>query len=176
MGHAIISLKPRYADLILTGKKSVELRNRIIRLKPGTAIWIYATRPVGRIVAFAKVKAVVHDEPTLIWKQFKRDICIDKAEFNSYTEDKEHVSAVTLTGVQELTEAPTLDGIRELAGAFHPPQFYAYLKSENGLLGFLNAISRSDVQGRLATEQSEAKRRAGNGRRDIKRMTERRGT
>ena len=140
MRQAIISLKPRYADLVLSGKKSVELRNRIVRLKPGTTIWIYATRPVGRIVAFAEVKAVVHGEPTLIWKRFKKYICIEKAEFNSYTEDRKRVSAVTLTRVQKLTERPTLDGIRELTGAFHPPQFYAYLTSENELLEVLNEI------------------------------------
>ena len=165
MGHAIISLKPRYANLILSGKKSVELRNRIVRLKPGTTIWIYATRPMGRIVAIAEVKAVVHDEPTLIWKRFKRDICIEKTEFNSYTGDRERVSAVTLTRVQELAEAPTLDGIRELTGTFHPPQFYAYLTSENELLGVLNGISRSDVQGGLAEKQAEVMNRAGGGRR-----------
>ena len=164
MRQAIISLKPRYADLILTGKKSVELRSRIVRLEPGTTIWIYSTRPVGRIVGFAEVKSVVHDEPTLIWRRFRKKICIDEAEFNSYTEDRERVSAVMLTGVQELTEAPTLDGIRELAGTFHPPQFYAYLTSENELLGVLNAILNSDVQGGLAERQSEAVSRAGNGR------------
>ena len=166
MRQAIISLKPRYADLILTGKKSVELRSRIVRLKPGTAIWIYATLPVGRIVGFAEVKSVVHGKPTLIWRRFKNKICIDEAEFNSYTEDRERVAAVTLTGVQELTEAPTLNGIRELAGTFHPPQFYAYLTSENELLGVLNAIPRSDVQDRLAADPAQTRSRAGNGRRD----------
>ena len=165
MRQAIISLKPRYADLILTGKKSVELRSRIVRLKPGTTIWIYSTRPVGRIVGFAEVKSVVHGEPTLIWRRFKKKICIDEAEFNSYTEDRERVSAVTLTRVQELAEAPTLDGIRELTGTFHPPQFYAYLTSENELLGVLNGISRSDVQGGLAEKQAEVMNRAGGGRR-----------
>lgn len=180
MNHAIISLKPRYADLILSGKKSVELRNRIVKLKPGTTIWIYATRPVGRIVAFAKVKAVDYGEPTLIWKQFKNNICIKKTEFNSYTEDKKRVSAVTLTRVRELTEALTetltLDGIRGLTGAFQPPQFYAYLRSENELFEVLNGISRSDIQNRIGTEPAEAESRAGSGRLNPPERTERRGT
>ena len=166
MRQVIISLKPRYADLILSGKKSVELRNRAVRLESGTTIWIYATRPVGRIVAFAKVKAVVYGEPTSIWKKFKREICIEKSEFNSYTEDRERVSAVALTRVQKLTERPTLNGIRELTGTFHPPQFYAYLTSENELLEVLNGISRSDIQNRVGTELAETESRAGSGRRD----------
>ena len=180
MKQAIISLKPRYANLILSGKKSVELRNRIVRLEPGTKIWIYATRPVGRIVAFAKVKAVDYGEPTLIWKQFKKKICIEKTEFNSYTEDRKQVSAVTLTRVRELTDARTealsLDGIRGLTGTFHPPQFYAYLRSENELFEVLNGIPRSDIQNRNGTEPAEAESRAGSGRRDQPERTERRGT
>ena len=55
MDQAIISLKPRYVELILSGKKTVELRNRVVRMDPGTVIWIYATRPVGGIVALAEL-------------------------------------------------------------------------------------------------------------------------
>ena len=146
MGNAIISLKPQYAELVVSGKKSVELRNRIVRLSPGTKIWIYVTRPVGRIVAFAEVKSVVHDEPALIWKHFKKDICIEKTHFDSYTEDKERVSAVTLTAVRELPEAPTLDGIRKVVGTFHPPQFYARLAAESGLLAVLSGLAKQPPQ------------------------------
>ena len=142
MDDAIISLKPRYAELVVSGKKYVELRNRIVRLTPGTKIWIYATRPVGRIVAFAEVKSVVHDEPALIWKQFKKDICIEKTHFDSYTEDKERVSAVMLTAVRMLSDAPTLERIRKVVGTFHPPQFYARLAAESGLLGILSGLAK----------------------------------
>ncbi len=142
MNNAIISLKPRYAELVVSGEKSVELRNRIVRLNPGTTVWIYATLPVGRIVAFAEVESIVHDEPTLIWEQFKGDICIEKTHFDSYTKDRERVSAVKLTAVRELQEAPTLDGIRKVVGTFHPPQFYARLAAESGLLGILSGLAK----------------------------------
>lgn len=142
MSNAIISLKPRYAELVVSGKKSVELRNRIVRLNPGTTVWIYATLPVGRIVAFAEVESIVHGKPTLIWRSFKKDICIDKTLFDSYTKDRERVSAVKLTAVRELPEAPTLDGIRKVVGTFHPPQFYARLAAESGLLGILSGLAK----------------------------------
>ena len=151
MNNAIISLKPRYAELVASGKKSVELRNRIVRLNPGTKVWIYATQPMGCVVAFAKVKSVVHDEPALIWRRFERDICIEKTHFDSYTEDRERVSAVMLTAVRELPEPPTLDRIRKMAGAFHPPQFYARLASESGLLGVLSKLAKKSRR-RLAVD------------------------
>ena len=142
MNNAIISLKPQYAELVVSGKKSVELRNRIVRLNPGTTVWIYATLPVGRIVAFAEVESIVHGKPTLIWRSFKKDICIDKTIFDSYTKDRERVSAVKLTAVRKLSDAPTLDGIRKVVGAFHPPQFYARLAAESGLLGILSGLAK----------------------------------
>jgi len=142
MSNAIISLKPRYAELVVSEKKSVELRNRIVRLNPGTTVWIYATLPVGRIVAFAEVESIVHGKPALIWEQFKGDICIEKTHFDSYTKDRERVSAVKLTAVRELQEAPTLDGIRKMVGTFHPPQFYARLAAGSGLLGILSGLAK----------------------------------
>ena len=72
MKQAIISLKPQYAELILSGKKTVELRNRIVRMEPGTVIWIYATRPFGGIVALAELDSVVHDTPAGIWVRYGR--------------------------------------------------------------------------------------------------------
>ena len=158
MNDAIISLKPRYADLVLSGKKSVELRNRIVRLHPGTKIWIYATQPKGCVVAFAVVKSVVHDEPALIWRRFERDICIEKTHFDSYTEDRERVSAVMLTAVRKLPEPPTLDRIRKLVGVFHPPQFYARLASESGLLGVLSKLAGNRAGGSPWTQATGAER------------------
>ena len=78
MSQAIISLKPRYAKLVVAGDKTVELRNRIVRLNPGTLIWIYATKPMGRIVGVAEISLVVHADPAQIWRRFGENICIDK--------------------------------------------------------------------------------------------------
>ena len=96
MNQAIISLKPQYEDLVLSGKKTVELRNRVVRMEPGTMIWIYATMPVGGIVALAELDSVVHDTPEEIWVRFAREMCIDRAHFDSYINNRESVSALIL--------------------------------------------------------------------------------
>ena len=88
MNQAILSLKPQFADLILSGEKTVELRNRVVRMEPGTVIWIYATKPVGGIVARAELDSVVHDTPSEIWIRFEREMCIDRAHFDSYIDNR----------------------------------------------------------------------------------------
>ena len=142
MEQAILSLKPQYVELILSGKKTVELRNRIVRMEPGTVIWIYATKPVGRIVALAELDSVVHDTPAEIWVQYGREICIDRAHFDSYINNRESVSALILSSVRKLKHSVTLDWIRRSTGNFQPPQFYSRLSLDGRLSSTLNNALR----------------------------------
>ena len=142
MEQAILSLKPQYVELILSGKKTVELRNRIVRMEPGTVIWIYATKPVGGIVALAELDSVVHDTPAEIWVQYGREICIDRAHFDSYINNRESVSALILSSVRKLKHSVTLDWIRRSTGNFQPPQFYSRLSLDGRLSSTLNNALR----------------------------------
>ena len=138
VNQAIISLKPRYVDLVLSGKKTVELRNRTVRMNSGTRIWIYATRPVGGIVALAEVASVVHGAPVDIWNRFEREMCIEKTCFDSYIKNRERVSALILTSIRKLKHSATLDWIRRSVGDFQPPQFYTHLTLDGRLSSTLN--------------------------------------
>ena len=168
MNQAIISLKPRYASLVLSGAKTVELRNRIVRLKPGTWIWIYATRPMGRIVGVAEIESVVHAGPAEIWRRFGEDLGVDRSGFDSYVGNRERVSALVLGAVEELGGSMTLDRIRRSVRAFQPPQFYAHLPAGNQLRGTLDRIREVEAGSALIGERRERSRRehdgSGNGR------------
>lgn len=138
MIQAIMSLKPTYGNLILSGDKTVELRNRVVRVNPGTKVWIYVTHPASHIVAVADVELVVHDKPSVIWSRFGKRICIDKDRFDSYVGSRNCVSALVLSSVTKLNEPLTLDGIRQKVRTFYPPQFYTYLSPGSGLFTTLN--------------------------------------
>ena len=160
MNQAIISLKPQYVELVLSGQKSVELRNRIVRLEPGTRVWIYATKPVGGIVAMADVESVVHAKPAAIWRRYGKEICINKDCFDSYIGDRECATAMILTSVRKLHEFLALDGIRRAVGSFHPPQFYARLSSECVLFGALNRRVSIGSDGDIDEDRKELARGA----------------
>ena len=138
--QAIISLKPQYAELILSGEKTVELRNRVVRMEPGTVIWIYATKPVGGIVALAELDSVVHGNPAEIWVRYEREMCIDRDHFDSYINNRESVSALILSSVRTLKRSVTLDWIRRSIGSFQPPQFYYRLSLDGRLSSTLNGV------------------------------------
>ena len=150
MSQVIISLKPEYAQLVVAGDKTVELRNRIVKLKRGTLIWIYATRPLAGIVGSAEIAAVVHAEPSEIWRRFGASLGIDRIGFDAYIGERQRVSALVLRSVTVLGECVTLDRIRQTVGAFHPPQFYSRLRRGSPLRRALDVV-RED--GRLLGER-----------------------
>ena len=53
MVKALLSVKPEYAEKILSGEKIYEFRRRIFKRKDVDILVIYATRPQCRVVADA---------------------------------------------------------------------------------------------------------------------------
>ena len=141
MGQAIISIRPAYGELVLSGSKTVELRNRIVRIDPGTTIWLYFTLPIGKIVAQADVSSVVHGSPPEIWKRFSEQMCIDRSCFDDYVGGRGCVSALVLTCVKKLATPVPIGGIRRVVRTFHPPEFYARIVPESPLFRMLNSES-----------------------------------
>lgn len=138
MNQVIISLKPEYGELVLSGSKTVELRNRVVRIESGTTLWIYVTRPVGKIVAQARVRSVVYDSPPAIWTRYCEQMCIDQEGFADYVGGRDQVSALVLEDVRKMDTPITVGSIRRVVGAFHPPQFYARITPGSGLFRALN--------------------------------------
>ena len=133
-----MSLKPEYGEMVLSGSKTVELRNRVVRIEPGTTIWIYFTSPESKIVGVADVSAVICDNPSVIWRRFGKRMCIDQVKFEEYVGDRVRVSALVLKDVRKLDEPVPIGGIRRVVRSFHPPQFYSRVTPESRLFRVLN--------------------------------------
>jgi predicted transcriptional regulator len=118
---AIISIHPTYADAILAGKKTIELRRRIPELPSGTRLWIYATRPTGAVVGVATIQEVTRAHPATIWKRHRNGAGVDHASFKAYFNGAEKAVAILLAAVQRV-EPITIDQLREIREGFHPPQ------------------------------------------------------
>ena len=125
--------------------KLLKSGNRTVRLKSGTTIWIYATQPVARIVAKAKIRTVFHGVPAEIWVRYGEKLCLEKPQFDLYIGNSSQITALVLWSVKEVKDLFSLENIREVVENFHPPQFYSYLPSDNQLLGTLNRLEITSV-------------------------------
>jgi predicted transcriptional regulator len=123
---AIISIRPAYADAILAGSKTVELRRRVPLVAPGTRLWIYATRPVAAIVGFATIKHVAKSRPSAIWRAHRAKAGIDHAAFKAYFNGTDCAVAIEL-GNARRTDPISLEQLRCIRPRFHPPQVLMHL-------------------------------------------------
>lgn len=139
MKSALISIKPQYIDSILKGIKTVEIRKKPVRMTTGTQLWLYATRPYGRIVAHCNVSAIVRNSPETIWKLFSEETGISYDIFSSYVEKTERITAISFDQVKVLKNVITLEEIKRTIPTFHPPQFLKYIQPETALYKLLRS-------------------------------------
>ncbi len=127
----LISLEPRHAENILQGKKTVELRRRRPDVLPGTLLWIYSKMPVGSIVGYATISSICEDSPERLWRKFRSEVGVSRAEFFSYFDNRDLGIAIQLENAVPLIAPITLHRLREVNGKFQPPQFFARLDGES---------------------------------------------
>ncbi|AVQ82118.1 MULTISPECIES: ASCH domain-containing protein [unclassified Variovorax] len=127
VGRAILlSIKPKYSDLILSGKKRVEFR-RAWAAEEVKLIAIYASSPVQRIVALVEVEEVIRGSSTALWSYcIERGGALTRRELFDYFEGKKQGCAILLGALRKLNRP--LDP-RSLFKEFTPPQSFRYLTS-----------------------------------------------
>ena len=121
---ALLSIKPKYADLILAGSKRIELR----RSWPDGGIGVlvlYSSAPVQRLVGVAYIEKVRIEPPDKLWKlaeEFGGGVTRD--EFDDYFHGKRKTFGIMIKSVDIAEDQ--LDPKRVFE-EFVPPQSYMYL-------------------------------------------------
>jgi predicted transcriptional regulator len=118
---ALISIHPRYADAILDGTKTIELRRKIPELTNGTRLWIYATRPTAAVVGVATISDVNRAHPRTIWRRHRDGAGVDHTSFMEYFNGAQEGVAILLEAVKRVGPI-AIEELREIRNPFHPPQ------------------------------------------------------
>lgn len=126
---AIISIRPFFAEAILSGSKSIELRRRIPPMAVGTRLWIYATKPVGAIIGSVTIAKILRGTPEAIWHSSGHEAAIDRTAFDAYFEGTESAVGIVLIGA-ERCDPVSIDALRAMRTGFHPPQVIARITEE----------------------------------------------
>jgi len=126
----LISVKPEYADQIMDGCKTVELRRRFTEeVDKNTRLFIYSSSPVKAIVGYARIDRVAKLAVPQIWRTFRNEACIEKADFENYFHGSDFGFVVLLNQVKPLAASLELEDISDRWG-IRPPQSYMYLTAE----------------------------------------------
>jgi predicted transcriptional regulator len=126
-----VSIKPRFAEKILSGEKSVELR----RVRPaaagaGTLVVIYASSPACQVVGTGRVKAIEEGSPTAIWQRHQKVLGLPRSEYRAYFAGVTLAVGIVLEDVRALRASVPLASLRARLTGFAPPQSFRYLDAE----------------------------------------------
>jgi len=120
----ILSIKPEFAEKILSGEKRFEFRKAAFNNASVRTVVIYATKPIGKVVGEFEISAVHVDSPSNIWKKTRHHAGIDKQFFDSYFEDRDVAVAIGVGKVHRFSEPRRLSEYGEGLAA---PQSFRYL-------------------------------------------------
>jgi predicted transcriptional regulator/DNA-binding XRE family transcriptional regulator len=125
----VLSVRPRYSEKIIQGKKTVELRRRFPVSAPrGTIAYIYSTSPVRAMVGSAEIEDVVRLPVGDIWRKFGKMAHIDRKNFDNYFSGLKDGYALKFANARPFTRPVDLSELRERFG-FEPPQSFLYATS-----------------------------------------------
>jgi predicted transcriptional regulator len=129
--NVLLSIKPKYAELIKSGLKKYEFRRKIFKKARGCKVFIYSTSPVKKITGVFDASVIHQDSPYRIWDMFGAYSGISEAEFFQYFRDCEIAYAI------EIRNLVTFDRPHDPSKyflEFTPPQSYRYFNPQQNFL------------------------------------------
>lgn len=123
----LLAIKPRFADAILSGEKTVELRRVRPQVEPGAKVVLYASSPVKAVVGTFTVDRVVEASPRALWPQVRGLAAVTRREFYDYFDGASTAVAIFLKAPASAKRHLSLEQMRRASPAFSPPQGYQYL-------------------------------------------------
>jgi predicted transcriptional regulator len=121
---AILSIKPIYANNILSGGKRVEFRKKVFK-KSVERVYIYSSSPQKMIVGYFTIQKIVEDTPANLWNKFHKVGGIDKESFFEYFKDSDIGYSIVIKDIIKFDEErDPIDFIEN----FSAPQSYIYLE------------------------------------------------
>ena len=134
----LMSLRPEFADLILRGQKTVELRRKFSKKYEGATIVFYVTNPIKKFMFMAKISKVDHRQKECLWNDYEQECGVSEEIFEQYFSGTDNGYAIHLSDVQPIPNQLGFDQVKQNWPEIKPPQSFMRLKPESALSRALN--------------------------------------
>ena len=128
----VLSLKPRFAETILAGANTVELRRTEPKIVVPTQALLYAASPVRALVGTCIITSVQPLDLVTLWQEHGSGSGLLEHEFQEYFEGVDVGTALTLVQPSAFGRQIPLQDLRARPKGFRPPQSFAYVDTETG--------------------------------------------
>lgn len=120
----LLSIKPEYAEKILSGEKKFEFRRVLPKNKSVKKAVIYATLPVGKIIGEFEIEELISDNPPRLWEATAEFSGITADFFDMYFNGKDVAHAIKVGKVKKYKREKNLIDILPSGIA---PQSFCYI-------------------------------------------------
>jgi len=120
----LLSIKPKFAAAILSGKKQFEFRRAIFSNKKVKKVYVYASHPIGLIIGEFEIDTIISMDPESLWKATQEAAGISKQYFDEYFEGKEYAHALKVRSVRPYKKPKSL---MDMFNIERPPQSFMYV-------------------------------------------------
>jgi len=131
--NILLSIKPKYAELVKSGIKRYEFRRKIFKKAGRSKIFIYSTSPVKKFTGVFDASMIYQDSPYRIWDMFGPYSGISEGEFFRYFKDCKIAYAIEIRNLV-IFEEPRDPS--DYFFEFNPPQSYRYFNPKQKYLPF----------------------------------------
>lgn len=121
----LLSIKPKYAEMIFQGTKKFEFRKSIYKNPHITTVVVYASSPVQKVIGEFTVDEILEFDPTTLWKKTKQDSGISEGFFEEYFANREVGFAIKIAGTKEYDKPLCL---KKDFNIHYPPQSFMYIE------------------------------------------------
>jgi predicted transcriptional regulator len=128
---AIISIKPVYANQILAGTKTIELRKSAMGLSEDDVILVYSSAPEQQLAFWFRIQMVESLSVRKMWNLHGPHLGIDFEDYSAYFNGLEYAVGFHVGEVQPIVPIP-LKEIETLVEGFVPPQGIIWLRDDMG--------------------------------------------
>ena len=125
--NVILSIRPNFCKMILSGQKKYEYRKRVFTRSDVDKVYVYATKPICRIVGYFAIDAMIENKKSYMWEKTHKDGGISKDFFDAYFKNSDTAYAIKIGQVVKLDNP--IDP-KSVIKDFHAPQNFMYMDSD----------------------------------------------
>ena len=138
----VLSVRPRFAEAIVDGRKTIEVRRQRPNVQPGTLGLIYSSSPTQAVVGSFRVDRIFSGTTEELWAVAERGACISRQDFDSYFSGAEIGHGIVVSCGQRLPQPIKLSLLRVIWPGCKPPRSFGYLVAADAYSRRLISILR----------------------------------
>lgn len=121
----LLSIKPKFADLIFDGSKKYEFRKTIFKNPNVKTVVVYASSPMQKVIGEFEVETILRDAPANLWRETQNESGVSEDFFFNYFLDKEVAFAIKVKNTRLYERPLCLRSYYNIS----PPQSFCYVQS-----------------------------------------------